>query len=155
MTPQEIVHELDKYIVGQGERSARRHRAAQPLAALQWRAAGQETPEETPDDRPTGVGKTEIARRWRLATRRSSGEATQFTEVARRRDVGTIVRDCRISVSRPGAGRRVAWARGQEAAEEGSRHAPPVPAAEIEETATRQNSGRSCARASSTTRRST
>ena len=55
MTPQEIVHELDKHIVGQARRQARRrHRAAQPLAppAGGRAAAPRDHAEEHPDDRP-------------------------------------------------------------------------------------------------------
>ena len=72
MTPQEIVSELDRHIVGQAQRQARRgHCAAQPLAPP---AGGrQPAPEITPKNilmiGPTGVGKTEIARRLAQAGR--------------------------------------------------------------------------------------
>jgi len=99
MTPQEIVHELDKYIVGQG-------RAKRSVAiALRNRWRRQQVPEPlrqeiTPKNilmiGPTGVGKTEIARRLaRLADAPFiKVEATKFTEVGYvGRDVDTIVRD--------------------------------------------------------------
>ena len=57
MTPQEIVSELDRHIVGQGRRQARRRdRAAQPLAAPAGRRADarRDHAEEHPDDRPDG-----------------------------------------------------------------------------------------------------
>jgi ATP-dependent HslUV protease ATP-binding subunit HslU len=99
MTPQEIVHELDKHIVGQ-------HAAKRACAIAlrnRWRrmrvgdALRQEiTPKNILMIGPTGVGKTEIARR--LA--RLSGapfikvEATKFTEVGYvGKDVDSIIRD--------------------------------------------------------------
>ena len=99
MTPQEIVHELDKNIVGQ-------HAAKRAVAsALRNRWRRQQVPEPlrreiTPKNilmiGPTGVGKTEIARRLaRLANAPFvKVEATKFTEVGYvGRDVDTIVRD--------------------------------------------------------------
>ncbi len=99
MTPQEIVHELDKHIVGQ-------HEAKRAVAiALRNRWRRQQVPEPlrqeiTPKNilmiGPTGVGKTEIARRLaRLADAPFvKVEATKFTEVGYvGRDVDTIVRD--------------------------------------------------------------
>lgn len=99
MTPQEIVHELDKHIIGQhaAKRAVaialrnrwRRQQVAEPLK-------NEITPKNILMIGPTGVGKTEIARR--LA--RLSGapfikvEATKFTEVGYvGRDVDTIIRD--------------------------------------------------------------
>ena len=99
MTPQEIVSELDKHIVGQ-------HEAKRAVAiALRNRWRRQQVPEPlrteiTPKNilmiGPTGVGKTEIARRLaRLADAPFvKVEATKFTEVGYvGRDVDTIVRD--------------------------------------------------------------
>ncbi|MEP7068430.1 MAG: AAA family ATPase, partial [Usitatibacter sp.] len=99
MTPQEIVHELDKYIVGQGDAK----RAVAIALRNRWRRAQVPEPlrtEITPKNilmiGPTGVGKTEIARR--LATLANAPfvkvEATRFTEVGYvGKDVDTIVRD--------------------------------------------------------------
>src|SRR6267378_449817 len=99
MTPQEIVHELDKYIVGQG----RAKRAVAIALRNRWRRLQVEEPlrqEITPKNilmiGPTGVGKTEIARRLaRLADAPFiKVEATKFTEVGYvGRDVDSIVRD--------------------------------------------------------------
>ena len=126
MTPQEIVHELDKYIVGQ----ARAKRAVAIALRNRWRRQQVAEPmrtEITPKNilmiGPTGVGKTEIARRLaRLADAPFiKVEATKFTEVGYvGRDVDTIVRDLvEISVkqTREQATRRVR-ARAQDAADE-------------------------------------
>jgi ATP-dependent HslUV protease ATP-binding subunit HslU len=126
MTPQEIVHELDKYIVGQGraKRSVaialrnrwRRQQVAEPLRQ-------EITPKNILMIGPTGVGKTEIARRLaRLADAPFiKVEATKFTEVGYvGRDVDTIVRDLveiSIKQTREQAMRRVRT-RAEEAAEE-------------------------------------
>ena len=99
MTPREIVHELDKHIIGQD--SAKR--AVAIALRNRWRRLqlGRELREEiTPKNilmiGPTGVGKTEIARR--LAKLAGAPfikvEATKFTEVGYvGRDVESIVRD--------------------------------------------------------------
>ena len=99
MTPQEIVHELDKHIVGQNAAK----RAVAIALRNRWRR--QQVPEPlrqeiTPKNilmiGPTGVGKTEIARRLaRLANAPFiKVEATKFTEVGYvGRDVDTIIRD--------------------------------------------------------------
>ena len=99
MTPQEIVHELDRHIVGQ----ARAKRAVAIALRNRWRRQNVEEPlrsEITPKNilmiGPTGVGKTEIARR--LAKLADAPfikvEATKFTEVGYvGRDVDTIIRD--------------------------------------------------------------
>ena len=126
MTPHEIVHELDKYIVGQG----RAKRAVAIALRNRWRRQQVAEPlrqEITPKNilmiGPTGVGKTEIARRLaRLADAPFiKVEATKFTEVGYvGRDVDTIVRDLvEISVkqTREQAMKRVRT-RAQEAAED-------------------------------------
>jgi ATP-dependent HslUV protease ATP-binding subunit HslU len=99
LTPKEIVCELDKYIIGQDE--AKRSVAI----ALRNRWRRQQVPPDLRDEiapkniimiGPTGVGKTEIARRLaRLANSPfSKVEATKFTEVGYvGRDVESMVRD--------------------------------------------------------------
>jgi ATP-dependent HslUV protease ATP-binding subunit HslU len=99
MTPAEIVSELDKHIVGQ----ARAKRSVAIALRNRWRRAQVAEPlrsEITPKNilmiGPTGVGKTEIARRLaRLANAPFIKiEATKFTEVGYvGRDVDTIIRD--------------------------------------------------------------
>lgn len=99
MTPQEIVHELDKHIIGQdaAKRAVaialrnrwRRQQIAEPLRQ-------EITPKNILMIGPTGVGKTEIARR--LAKLANAPfikiEATKFTEVGYvGRDVDSIIRD--------------------------------------------------------------
>jgi len=99
MTPQEIVSELDRHIVGQ-------HKAKRAVAIAlrnRWRRQrvddrlrGEITPKNILMIGPTGVGKTEIARRLaRLADAPFvKVEATKFTEVGYvGKDVDTIVRD--------------------------------------------------------------
>jgi ATP-dependent HslUV protease ATP-binding subunit HslU len=126
MTPQEIVHELDKHIIGQD----RAKRAVAIALRNRWRRQQVDEPlrqEITPKNilmiGPTGVGKTEIARRLaRLADAPFIKiEATKFTEVGYvGRDVDTIVRDLveiAIKQAREGAMRQVR-ARAEEAAEE-------------------------------------
>jgi ATP-dependent HslUV protease ATP-binding subunit HslU len=126
MTPQEIVHELDKHIVGQN----RAKRAVAIAMRNRWRRQQVSEPlrqEITPKNilmiGPTGVGKTEIARR--LAKLADAPfikvEATKFTEVGYvGRDVDTIVRDLvetAIKQAREEETRKVA-ARAEEIAEE-------------------------------------
>jgi ATP-dependent HslUV protease ATP-binding subunit HslU len=99
MTPQEIVHELDKHIIGQADAK----RAVAVALRNRWRRQQVADPlrqEITPKNilmiGPTGVGKTEIARRLaRLADAPFvKVEATKFTEVGYvGRDVDTIIRD--------------------------------------------------------------
>ena len=99
MTPAEIVSELDKHIVGQ----AAAKRAVAIALRNRWRRSQVAEPlrqEITPKNilmiGPTGVGKTEIARRLaRLANAPFiKVEATKFTEVGYvGRDVETIIRD--------------------------------------------------------------
>jgi ATP-dependent HslUV protease ATP-binding subunit HslU len=99
LTPKQIVAELDKHIVGQ-------HAAKRAVAiALRNRWRRQQLPPERRDEiapkniimiGPTGVGKTEIARRLAKLTRSPflKIEASKFTEVGYvGRDVETIVRD--------------------------------------------------------------
>lgn len=99
MTPPEIVSELDKHIVGQNKAK----KAVAIALRNRWRRAQVGEPlrsEITPKNilmiGPTGVGKTEIARRLaRLANAPFIKiEATKFTEVGYvGRDVDTIIRD--------------------------------------------------------------
>jgi ATP-dependent HslUV protease ATP-binding subunit HslU len=99
MTPQEIVHELDKHVVGQTAAK----RAVAIALRNRWRRAQVQEPmrqEIKPKNilmiGPTGVGKTEIARRLaRLANAPFiKVEATKFTEVGYvGKDVDSIIRD--------------------------------------------------------------
>jgi ATP-dependent HslUV protease ATP-binding subunit HslU len=105
LTPKEIVRELDKYIISQND-------AKKAVAiALRNRFRRQQLPKEIADDiipknilmiGPTGVGKTEIARRLAKLTQSPfiKIEASKFTEVGYvGRDVESIVRDMvRIAV---------------------------------------------------------
>ncbi|MBV1930520.1 MAG: ATP-dependent protease ATPase subunit HslU [Porticoccaceae bacterium] len=99
MTPREIVHELDRHIVGQDKAK----RAVAIALRNRWRRM--QLPEElrneiTPKNilmiGPTGVGKTEIARRLARLSNAPfiKVEATKFTEVGYvGRDVESIIRD--------------------------------------------------------------
>jgi len=99
MTPREIVQELDKHIIGQAEAK----RAVAIALRNRWRRSqvgddlrNEITPKNILMIGPTGVGKTEIARR--LAKLANAPfikiEATKFTEVGYvGRDVDSIVRD--------------------------------------------------------------
>ncbi|MCP5352747.1 MAG: ATP-dependent protease ATPase subunit HslU [Chromatiales bacterium] len=126
MTPREIVQELDKHIIGQ--------QAAKRAVAIalrnRWRRMNVDPklrPEITPKNilmiGPTGVGKTEIARR--LAKLADAPfikiEATKFTEVGYvGRDVETIIRDLvdtAIKMAREAAMKRVRH-RAEDAAED-------------------------------------
>ena len=126
LTPKEIVHELDKHIVGQ----AAAKRAVAVALRNRWRRQQVADPlrqEITPKNilmiGPTGVGKTEIARRLaRLANAPFIKiEATKFTEVGYvGRDVDTIIRDLMetaIKQTREQATTKVKF-RAEEAAEE-------------------------------------
>jgi ATP-dependent HslUV protease ATP-binding subunit HslU len=99
LTPREIVNELDRYIVGQNDAK----RAVAIALRNRWRRMqldpemrNEVTPKNILMIGPTGVGKTEIARR--LATLANAPfvkvEATKFTEVGYvGKDVESIVRD--------------------------------------------------------------
>ena len=99
LTPREIVSELDKYIVGQNDAK----RAVAVALRNRWRRSRVPEPlhsEITPKNilmiGPTGVGKTEIARRLAKLTDAPfvKTEATKFTEVGYvGRNVESIVRD--------------------------------------------------------------
>ena len=126
MTPREIVHELDKHIIGQEEAK----RAVAIALRNRWRRMqlsdelrAEITPKNILMIGPTGVGKTEIARRLaRLANAPFvKVEATKFTEVGYvGRDVESIVRDLvdmSVKMHREQAMDRVRF-RAEEAAEE-------------------------------------
>jgi len=99
LTPREIVHELDKHIIGQDEAK----RALAIALRNRWRrqqlpddVRGEISPKNILMIGPTGVGKTELARR--LAALADAPfikvEATKFTEVGYvGRDVESIIRD--------------------------------------------------------------
>jgi ATP-dependent HslUV protease ATP-binding subunit HslU len=139
MTPQEIVHELDKHVVGQNDAK----RAVSIAMRNRWRR--QQVPEPLRQEivpknilmiGPTGVGKTEIARRLaRLADAPFiKVEATKFTEVGYvGRDVDTIIRDLveiAIKQTREAATRQVRT-RAEDAAEERVLDALLPPAREV------------------------
>lgn len=99
MTPREIVHALDQFIIGQQDAK----RAVAIALRNRWRRMQLDDelrPEVTPKNilmiGPTGVGKTEIARRLAKLARAPfiKVEATKFTEVGYvGRDVDSIIRD--------------------------------------------------------------
>jgi ATP-dependent HslUV protease ATP-binding subunit HslU len=99
LTPREIVSELDRFIIGQGDAK----RAVAVALRNRWRR--KQLPDELRDEvypknilmiGPTGVGKTEISRRLAKLARAPfiKIEATKFTEVGYvGRDVEQIIRD--------------------------------------------------------------
>lgn len=99
MTPREIVHELNRHIIGQDDAK----RAVAIALRNRWRRSqldaemrNEVTPKNILMIGPTGVGKTEIARRLaRLANAPFvKVEATKFTEVGYvGKDVESIIRD--------------------------------------------------------------
>lgn len=99
LTPKQIVHELNKYIIGQSEAKKavaialrNRYRRSQLSPELQEEI----TPKNIIMKGPTGVGKTEIARRLAKLVKAPflKVEATKYTEVGYvGRDVESMVRD--------------------------------------------------------------
>jgi ATP-dependent HslUV protease ATP-binding subunit HslU len=99
LTPKQIVHELNKYIIGQDEAKKavaialrNRYRRSQLSPELQEEV----TPKNIIMKGPTGVGKTEIARRLAKLVKAPflKVEATKYTEVGYvGRDVESMVRD--------------------------------------------------------------
>jgi ATP-dependent HslUV protease ATP-binding subunit HslU len=126
MTPKEIVSELDRHIVGQADAK----RAVAIALRNRWRRQqvddklrGEITPKNILMIGPTGVGKTEIARRLaRLADAPFiKVEATKFTEVGYvGKDVDSIVRDLVDSAVKQERERQMRHqrARAEDAAEE-------------------------------------
>ncbi len=126
LTPREIVSELDRYIVGQDDAK----RAVAVALRNRWRR--QQVPEELRDEiapkniimiGPTGVGKTEVARRLAKLTEAPfiKVEASKFTEVGYvGRDVESIIRDlCELSINMTTQQeQRAVRARAEEIAEE-------------------------------------
>lgn len=126
MTPREIVHELDRHIIGQKKAK----RAVSVALRNRWRRmqlSGDLRQEVTPKNilmiGPTGVGKTEIARR--LAKLANAPfikvEATKFTEVGYvGKEVETIIRDLAdiaVKMAKEQETKKVKY-RAEEAAEE-------------------------------------
>ena len=126
MTPREIVQELDKHIVGQGHAK----RAVAIALRNRWRRMqvdaelrNEITPKNILMMGPTGVGKTEIARRLANLARAPfiKVEATKFTEVGYvGREVDSIIRDLTdvaVKITRETAVEKVRH-RAEDAAEE-------------------------------------
>ncbi len=142
LTPQEIVAELDKFIIGQDEAK----RAVAIALRNRWRRMqiveelrNEITPKNILMIGPTGVGKTEIARRLaRLANAPFiKVEATKFTEVGYvGRDVESIIRDLAdmsVKMTREQEIAKV-WPRAEEAAKQRILDILLTPARDIEET---------------------
>ena len=161
MTPREIVQELDKHIVGQ----AAAKRSVAIALRNRWRRMQVDEPlrqEITPKNilmiGPTGVGKTEIARRLAKLARAPfiKVEATKFTEVGYvGREVDSIIKelvDVSVKLTREEEMAKVR-PRATDAAEE---RILDTLLPKLERTATRRarNSARCCAKASSTSARS-
>lgn len=99
LTPKEIVAELDKYIIGQQEAKkavaiALRNRCRRKMLSAEWQE--EIYPKNIIMIGPTGVGKTEIARRLARMVKAPfiKIEATKFTEVGYvGRDVDSMIRD--------------------------------------------------------------
>jgi ATP-dependent HslUV protease ATP-binding subunit HslU len=149
-----VVSELDRYIVGQGDAK----RAVAIALRNRWRR--QQVPEELRDEiapkniimiGPTGVGKTEIARRLARLSQAPfiKVEASKFTEVGYvGRDVESIIRDlCELAINMVAEEeQRSVRAQAEERAEErvldallpapiaGPGAAPPLPSPEANET---------------------
>ncbi len=126
LTPREIVHELDKHIIGQDQAK----RAVAIALRNRWRRMqldntlrSEITPKNILMIGPTGVGKTEIARRLAKLAHAPfmKVEATKFTEVGYvGRDVESIIRDLMdmsVKMTREEAMKKVE-SRAEEAAEE-------------------------------------
>ena len=126
MTPREIVQELDKHIVGQGHAK----RAVAIALRNRWRRMqvdaelrNEITPKNILMMGPTGVGKTEIARRLAYLAKAPfiKVEATKFTEVGYvGREVDSIIRDLTdvaVKITRETAVEKVRY-RAEDAAEE-------------------------------------
>jgi ATP-dependent HslUV protease ATP-binding subunit HslU len=126
MTPREIVQELDKHIIGQADAK----RAVAIALRNRWRRSqvsddlkSEITPKNILMIGPTGVGKTEIARRLAKLARAPfvKVEATKFTEVGYvGRDVESIIRDLMeisVKMTREEAVSKVRF-RAEESAEE-------------------------------------
>ena len=160
MTPREIVHALDQYIIGQQDAK----RAVAIALRNRWRRMQLDDelrPEVTPKNilmiGPTGVGKTEIARRLAKLARAPfiKVEATKFTEVGYvGRDVESIIRDlmeAAIKMVREYAKEEVSH-RAADAAEDRVLEARKISPAKI--AAPARPSAKSCVKASLTIKRS-
>ena len=166
MTPQEIVHELDKHIVGQGEAKRavaialrnrwRRQQVAEPLRT-------EITPKNILMIGPTGVGKTEIARRLAGSPTRRSSRSRRPSSPRSATSAATSTRSSATWSRSRQADARAGDAQGARARAGCGRGARArcvlLPADRLRGRGARErrrgrNSARCCARASSTTRRS-